>query len=162
MLELGRLISIVAVGHEERIARSSKRLLQRLHVFYIRVNQITTNLREVLSGGFGRITRDGTDAVGFGGFLEGFDDGAALGAGRTDDGEQRGRGVLGDRHGKTVARSRVESSMRELRDEMNLRDRSMSAYILPQLYRGLVINPRSPVSYIIHPMTTVIPKAADD
>lgn len=28
------------------------------------------------------------EAVGFGGFLEGFDNGAALGAGRADDGEQ--------------------------------------------------------------------------
>lgn len=89
-------------------------MFQGLDVLYVRLNDITTDLREILSGGFGRVTRDGADMVGFGGFLEGFDDGAALGAGRADDDGQRGPGVLCDCHGNGDAGSSVESLMREL------------------------------------------------
>ncbi|GHJ89550.1 hypothetical protein NliqN6_5952 [Naganishia liquefaciens] len=57
----------------------------------VRFNDIKTDLREMLSGGFGRVARDGAEAVGFGGFLGGFDNGATLGAGRADDGEQEAK-----------------------------------------------------------------------
>lgn len=98
MLEFGRLIRVVAVGHEERVRRSFERSLQRCDVLYVRLNDFTANLFEFLSGGFGGVTRDGADAVGVDGFFESLDDGTALSTGGANDSEERRGRALRDRH----------------------------------------------------------------
>jgi hypothetical protein len=114
----------------------------------------------MLSGGSGRVTGDGTEAVGFGGFLKGFDNGATLGAGRADDGEQG------------AEESCVIVMVSEMRGAMLSRPRgscetiwiNVSLYHAAalQIYLGLINDPRASEPSTIHPMTTVNHQAGDD
>lgn len=81
MLELGSLIRVVAVRHQERILRALESPFQRLDIIHIGLECLASDTLQRSSGVAARISSDCSHSIGLVGFFDGFDDGSALDAG---------------------------------------------------------------------------------